>query len=111
MFRKESSMLRYYSENGPEHYVPIQKKLIEQAYQMLAEGGELLYSTCTFSVKENEEVIAGLLDAHPDMEVQGNYPGLRRVCAGSIRELAAIFPGAFIFSRSGWREKAISWRS
>ena len=49
MFRKESSMLRYYSENGPEHYVPIQKKLIEQAYQMLAEGGELLYSTCTFS--------------------------------------------------------------
>ena len=52
-------MLRYYSENGPEHYVPIQKKLIEQAYQMLAEGGELLYSTCTFSVKENEEVIAG----------------------------------------------------
>ena len=47
MFRKESSMLRYYSENGPEHYVPIQKKLIEQAYQMLAEGGELLYSTCT----------------------------------------------------------------
>ena len=75
MFRKESSMLRYYSENGPEHYVPIQKKLIEQAYQMLAEGGELLYSTCTFSVKENEEVIAGLLDAHPDMEVQEITPG------------------------------------
>ena len=75
-------MLRYYSENGPEHYVPIQKKLIEQAYQMLAEGGELLYSTCTFSVKENEEVIAGLLDAHPDMEVQEITPGYRRVCAG-----------------------------
>ena len=71
MFRKESSMLRYYSENGPEHYVPIQKKLIEQAYQMLAEGGELLYSTCTFSVKENEEVIAGLLDAHPELAALG----------------------------------------
>ena len=75
-------MLRYYSENGPEHYVPIQKKLIEQAYQMLAEGGELLYSTCTFSVKENEEVIAGLLDAHPDMEVQEITPGYEGFAPG-----------------------------
>ena len=58
------------------------KKLIEQAYQMLAEGGELLYSTCTFSVKENEEVIAGLLDAHPDMEVQE----ITRVTKGLRRE-------------------------
>lgn len=74
MFRKEPSMLRYYSENGPEHYVPIQKKLMEQAYQMLAEGGMLLYSTCTFSVKENEEVIADLLMHHPDMEVQKIEP-------------------------------------
>mgnify|MGYP000057828866 CR=1 FL=1 len=82
MFRKESSMLRYYSENGPEHYVPIQKKLIEQAYQMLAEGGELLYSTCTFSVKENEEVIAGLLDVHPDMEVQEITPGYEGFAPG-----------------------------
>ena len=75
-------MLRYYSENGPEHYVPIQKKLFEQAYQMLAEGGELLYSTCTFSVKENEEVIAGLLDAHPDMEVQEITPGYEGFAPG-----------------------------
>lgn len=58
------------------------KKLIEQAYQMLAEGGELLYSTCTFSVKENEEVIAGLLDAHPDMEVQEITPGYEGFAPG-----------------------------
>ena len=81
-------MLRYYSENGPEHYVPIQKKLIEQAYQMLAEGGELLCSTCTFSVKENEEVIAGLLDAHPDMEVQEITPGYEGFAPGvSVKDV------------------------
>ena len=96
MFRKESSMVRYYSENGPEHYVPIQKKLIEQAYQMLAEGGELLYSTCTFSVKENEEVIAGLLDAHPDMEVQEITPGYEGFAPG-VSVNGRDLPGAFIF--------------
>ena len=82
MFRKESSMMRYYSENGPEHYVPIQKKLIEQAYQMLAAGGMLLYSTCTFSIRENEEVIAELLETHPDMEVQEVMPGYEGFAPG-----------------------------
>ena len=69
MFRKESSMLRYYSENGPEHYVPIQKKLIEQAYQMLAEGGELLYSTCTFSPLEDEGTVDKILSMDDSMEI------------------------------------------
>ena len=98
LFRKESSMLRYYSENGPEHYVPIQKKLIEQAYQMLAEGGEKQYSPCTISVKEKEEVIAGLQDAHPDMEVQEITPGHEGLAPGvsvNGRELSRcvhIFP-------------------
>lgn len=77
---------------------------------MLAEGGELLYSTCTFSVKENEEVIAGLLDAHPDMEVQEITPGYEGFAPG-VSVNGRDLPGAFIFSRSGWREKAISWRS
>ena len=36
---------------------------------MLRPGGMLLYSTCTFSKKENEEVIAYLLESCPDMEV------------------------------------------
>ena len=58
------------------------RKTDRAAYQMLAEGGELLYSTCTFSVKENEEVIAGLLDAHPDMEVQEITPGYEGFAPG-----------------------------
>lgn len=36
---------------------------------MLKKGGMLLYSTCTFSVKENEENIAYLLQERPDMEL------------------------------------------
>ena len=36
---------------------------------MLKKGGMLLYSTCTFSVKENEENIACLLQERPDMEL------------------------------------------
>lgn len=78
---------------------------------MLAEGGELLYSTCTFSVKENEEVIAGLLDAHPDMEVQEITPGYEAVCAGSIREWPRSFPVRSYFPAADGGRSAISWRS
>ena len=36
---------------------------------MLKPGGKMLYSTCTFSKKENEETIAYLLEQCEDMEV------------------------------------------
>ena len=35
----------------------IQKELILQAYSMLKKGGELIYSTCSFSYEEDEEAI------------------------------------------------------
>ena len=36
---------------------------------MLRPGGMIVYSTCTFSVKENEEVIQDALDRHPDIHL------------------------------------------
>ena len=42
-------------------YAQIQKELILMAYSMLKEGGTLIYSTCSFSFEEDEEVIEYLL--------------------------------------------------
>ena len=41
---------------------------------MLAPGGDLLYSTCTFSPEENEQVIQFLLDSREDMEIREIKP-------------------------------------
>ena len=68
MFHKEPQMARYWEEKPPAYYAGIQKNLILQGADMLRPGGMLLYSTCTFSKKENEEVIAFLLKERPDME-------------------------------------------
>lgn len=68
MFHKEPQMARYWEEKPPAYYAGIQKNLILQGADMLRPGGLLLYSTCTFSKKENEEVIAFLLKERPDME-------------------------------------------
>ena len=69
MFHKEPKMAEYWLEKSPDYYAKIQKELIIQGAQMLKPGGKMLYSTCTFSKKENEETIAYLLEQRDDMEV------------------------------------------
>ncbi|MDR2884913.1 MAG: hypothetical protein LBV09_07375 [Deferribacteraceae bacterium] len=47
----------------------LQSQLILSAYDCLKEGGVLVYSTCTFSVEENERIIRHLLDSREDAEL------------------------------------------
>ena len=62
MFRKEKKMKEDWTLEKVHKLTPIQKELILQAYFMLNEGGTLIYSTCSFSYEEDEEIIQYLLD-------------------------------------------------
>ncbi len=46
-----------------------QQEILASAAEMLAPGGRLVYSTCTFSPEENEGVISAFLHAHPAFSV------------------------------------------
>ncbi|MCD7841473.1 MAG: RsmB/NOP family class I SAM-dependent RNA methyltransferase [Lachnospiraceae bacterium] len=69
MFRKDPSLITAWEEKGPESYAPLQKEILSCAVQMLKPGGMLLYSTCTFSVEEDEAVIAFALEHFPELEL------------------------------------------
>lgn len=69
MFRKDADMVKSYEEHGPEYYAEIQKEIVNQAVDMLVPGGLLLYSTCTFSICEDEDTIRFILEQHGDMEL------------------------------------------
>lgn len=69
MFRKDGDMVKSYEEHGPEYYAAIQKEIMDQAVDMLVPGGLLLYSTCTFSTCENEDIIRRTLERREDMEL------------------------------------------
>ena len=62
MFRKENKMLEDWSYQKVLKYAEIQKDLILMCYQMLKPGGTMVYSTCSFSYEEDEEVIDHLLN-------------------------------------------------
>lgn len=69
MFRREEDMVKDWVSRGPAYYSPIQREILEQAVTMLKPGGMMLYSTCTFSKKEDEENVAYILENYPSMEL------------------------------------------
>lgn len=90
MFRKEPRMAEHWEQHGPAYYQRLQEQLIEQAFTMLKPGGMMLYSTCTFSVMENEAVIWKLKQEHPEMILHeiAPYDGFSEgICYQSCEEL------------------------
>ncbi len=83
MFRKDPALIKSWIERGPEYYAPLQEEILLNAAGMLRPGGMILYSTCTFSVAENERVVARVLKQCPQMELaeplwyEGFSPGCR----------------------------------
>ncbi len=69
MFRRDPSMVKDWLEHGPDWYAPLQREIVMQAARMLKPGGLLLYSTCTFSPRENEGTVADLLEREPSFRV------------------------------------------
>jgi 16S rRNA (cytosine967-C5)-methyltransferase len=47
-----------------------QRELLESLSALVAPGGRLVYSTCSIEPEENDEVVAPLLDAHPELSAE-----------------------------------------
>ena len=62
MFRKSEAMKEDWTYQKVLKCAEIQKSLILSAYKMLKKGGTLIYSTCSFSYEEDEEIAQYLLD-------------------------------------------------
>ena len=69
MFRKDEATIREWSEQNVEKCWRLQRDIVDDAWHCLNEGGILIYSTCTFNTKENEENILYFLQQYDDMEV------------------------------------------
>ncbi len=69
MFRRDEAAVREWSPEHVRSCAQRQLKILCSAAEMLRGGGELVYSTCTFSREENEGVIARFLDTRADFEL------------------------------------------
>ena len=66
MFRKDEATIREWSPQQVEKCWQLQRDIVTDAWACLNDGGLLIYSTCTFNTKENEENIRWILDSFKD---------------------------------------------
>ena len=64
MYRKTDLAISEWSVENVQMCAVRQKEILENAARCVASGGYLLYSTCTYSTEENEEMVAEFLQKH-----------------------------------------------
>ncbi len=61
LFRKDPDAMDHWSVSAVDHCAGRQKRIIRDIWSALREGGILLYSTCSFSAQEDEDIISWIL--------------------------------------------------
>lgn len=69
MFRKERDVIKSWNEELVSFCRREQREILKSAAKMLAPGGMMLYSTCTFSPLENEKTINDFLLENSGFEI------------------------------------------
>ncbi len=81
MFRKSPAIMKNWEQYGTGYYRDLQRQILPEAVKMLAAGGDLLYSTCTFSPEEDEGTVQFLLEKFPELEL---VPALPKIPADGV---------------------------
>lgn len=64
LFRKQPDAVQEWSENQVKVCQLRQNDILEQIWPCLKPGGQLIYSTCTWNLSENEELLLRFSEAH-----------------------------------------------
>ena len=68
MFRRDPNTISEWSLQNVEKCWRLQREIVADAWECLNPGGLLIYSTCTFNTKENEENVRWIIDTY-DAEI------------------------------------------
>ncbi len=89
MFRKSQNALDDWSEENVRSCAKRQREILDNIAPLVRPGGYLLYSTCTYSLEENEMTVDSFLSRHGDFTLEAVKPELEAVTSDGI-----VFEGA-----------------
>lgn len=97
MFRKDPATIREWSPQNVEKCWQLQREIVDDAWQCLNDGGLLIYSTCTFNTKENEENIRYFLEQYDaqavPVEIRPEWNITGSLLAGFTEPVYRFIPG------------------
>ncbi|WP_409439647.1 16S rRNA (cytosine(1407)-C(5))-methyltransferase RsmF [Psychromonas sp. GE-S-Ul-11] len=82
--RKDKHAMKNWKQSAIESIAVTQKSLIQSAFQALKAGGVMVYSTCTLSLEENQEVCHLLQQTYPE---QVKFLSLENLFEGAEQSL------------------------
>ena len=86
MFRKEEAAVTDWSQETVEMCAHRQSEILRSGAKLVAPGGRLVYSTCTFAPEENEQAIEKFLQKHPEFVLEDvAAPWFTQVGTGMFR--------------------------
>lgn len=96
MFRKDIKMMEDWTYQKVLKCKMMQEKLIDAAIKYLKPGGTLIYSTCSYSYEEDEEIIIDILNKYDDLELINidEYEGFYR--SKNLDKTIHLFPSLFL---------------
>lgn len=66
---EDDKTYKWYSGEKSQAKARLQYEMLEQARKMLADNGRIVYSTCSVSRRENEDVVVKFLKTHPEFQL------------------------------------------
>lgn len=93
MFRKDPGAIDEWSEANVALCVERQREILSSAWEMLSDGGVLIYSTCTLNSRENEDQLSWLIKRYRDLELitlSGEYDHLTLLREGVYRFMPGV---------------------
>lgn len=69
IIRRKPDIIYNIKQDDIDSLIALQRELIDEAYRLLKNGGELVYSTCTIDKKENDGQVKYMLDKYKDLEL------------------------------------------
>ena len=92
IIRKKPEIKWNKKRNDLREIIPVQREIMNNAWQYLKQGGVMIYSTCTLNKEENEENIEWFLNNHEDCEVKRIFVGKQDNLVYSREGLLTVMP-------------------
>lgn len=114
MFRKDAKAVEEWSEEHVRACAFRERGILENAEKAVKPGGQLVYSTCSFSPEEDEQTTAWFLHSHPGFSLKfeqklypHTFPGEGQYCALFEKD-GSLSPSVFLSSKS---DRVASWEA
>jgi len=92
LFHKTPSSKWRLTPRSIENMAKLQKRILWNASRHLRDGGTLVYSTCSITVEENEEVVKNLIDHDPEYSLVEASPRIGDSGRRELNEAQRLYP-------------------